>query len=407
MARRAWGEGALFENKNKKVWMWAGYYYDIDGHKQRKYLSAADKPILMKKVKEWQNRLVDGHIVADKSITLEKWSTQWLATIKPTVKSNTYKYYKSLINNHISPILGQTKLENLESMQIQNFLNNLLGKKGIKKKSIISATTVNKIRETIRAILNSAVENGLIYKNVIRGTKRVRGDKKKIVALSENELKAFLAVAKEGLYIYNGCKKPYKEDLGMKYHKQAYYTAIYLAATTGMRKGEVFGLEWSDINFESGVLSISHNLVGINKIETPKTASSFRNIKLASETIAVLKDWQKYQQNFAIDFGKKAFKNTFNLVFTNTVGNSISVDNFLHRYWKKICNEANTPKGFTFHGLRHTFATMLLQKVNVKVVSEILGHSDVAMTMRVYAHALPSMQEVAVQEIEKIFKENT
>lgn len=402
MARRNWGEGTIYYDKVRDRYRWAGYYKTIDGQRKRKVIASRDKKYLMLEIDAWMARLDHGCLIPNKDITLDAWCTDWLNMIKPTVKAATYTYYESLTRNYIKPKLGYKLLKNLTTMDIQLFLNSLVGHQGIKEDHVLSARSVNKIRSTLRAILNAAVDNGNMHVNPVRRTKRLQGQDRKIVALNEDQLKRLLDVASHGEYIYIDIKQHYKEDDGMKYLREEYYAAIYLAATTGMRKGEVFGLMWSDVNLDKNILTVSHNLVGTNKVDTPKTKSSNRNIILTQNTVNVLKDWKQKQERFAVEFGPTVFKNKFGFVFTNTRGNSISVDNFLHRYWYKLCKAANLPDGFTFHGLRHTHATCLLQSgVNVKVVSERLGHSDVSMTMRVYAHALPSMQAEAVKALEK------
>ena len=400
----SWGEGYLFEETERHRYVWRGRYVDVDGTHKRKSFVAVKKKDLMDKVEEWQHHLKNRCYQPETNITVQAWCDRWLGLIKPTVKQSTYDFYDYICRLYICKAFGVVNLKDLTTVQIQTYINSLvttLSSKDGKNKKYLSPRTANIVRVTFKTILFSAVDNGILSINPVAKTKPLREIQKPKAVLDSKQLLKLLKVAEEGKYINEGNAQERKPDRATTFLIHCYYAAIHLAATTGMRKGEVFGLQWSDLDFSKKILHVSHNLVDTDKIDTPKTQSSIRNILLSQKTVEVLKHWQKEQEEFAKEFGSSEFKNVLDFVFTNSTGHSVSVDNFLHRHWTKLCKAAEIPGGFTFHGLRRTHATLLLQQgCNVKAVSERLGHSDVAMTMRVYAQVLKSMQEEAVKVID-------
>jgi integrase len=181
----------------------------------------------------------------------------------------------------------------------------------------------------------------------------------------------------------------------------------FLALTTAMREGEIFALRWQDIDLEQGTVQVR---MGVQEvfiqgkkrfdIRETKTVYSRRKIGLTKATIEVLKRHLARQEEASQALGE-VWKNTYNLVFPNAVGGLMISHNFVRRNYKRLLTRLGISSRVRFHDLRHTCATLLLSRgVNVKVVSEMLGHSDIGITLRVYAHVLPHMQQSAVQEME-------
>ncbi len=397
MIRRNYGEGT-FINVNDR-YEWFGRYQDLDGKLRRKHIVAKDKKNLKAKVKEWLLMLDDRrHLKAKQDLTLEEWSNIWLRVRQGTAKDSTYQFYYSLVHNHIIPGLGQCNLKDLKPLNIQTWLNGLIHPPKDSLTIPLSAKTVNSIRTTLITILNYAKINSRIKINPALETNKVIGSKKTIIALTIEQSKKLLKVARDGNYL------PDFDDDGKIYLKKCYYAAIFLATFTGMRKGEVFGLLWSDIDFSKKMIVLRHNLV-LGKLGTPKTPSSNRNVILDNKTINVLKAWKDYQEDFQTSVGKELFNNENNAVFTNAFGHFVSVDNFVHRHWKWIKKAANLPDDLGFHAAtRHTHISQLLAAgVNVKVVSERTGDSA-EMIYKTYAHVLPSMQAAAIKAIAEFQK---
>lgn len=401
MIRRLKGEGSYDYRDNTDQWRWRGYYTTPNGVHKRKEIVAKSRKVLRAKVQKFLDGIENSNTDTINNITLKKWCNIWLNDIiKLSTKPNTYRNYKRTANNHIIPNFGNVRLRDLKPILIQEWLNDLC--------KTHAAGTVITIRNHFIIILNAAIDYGYIKINPVKRTKPPRKSKKEIVPLTDAEIKKLLYIAAEGSYIYYGAKQKWIEDEGMIYLRKSYFVVILLALTTGMRQGEIFGLKWSSINFSKKTLYVKNNMIsigGMETLDTPKTSTSIRNILLPDKTVHTLRKWKKYQH----EYGKKwsgVYSNEKHLVFTNSFGKMVSVTNFLKRYFRKMLRASGIDDSVTFHTLRHTHATQLLKHgVNIKVVSERLGHSSTSVTMDIYAHALPDMQDSAVDKLNNIFND--
>jgi len=173
-----------------------------------------------------------------------------------------------------------------------------------------------------------------------------------------------------------------------------------------MRQGELLGLRWADVDLDTARLHVraimqrNHEGIGLRE---PKTASSRRQIALTGMAIAALRRHRARQLEERLAAGARWQDN--DLVFTNSVGRPIEASNLLKRSFKPLLKKAGLPD-IEFHGLRHTAATILLkQRVPAKVVSEMLGHAQVAVTLAIYTHVLPDMQSEAAAAMESALRE--
>lgn len=393
--RRDWGQGTRYFDNKRGRYVYECRYVDAEGNHKRKKIVAKSKKMLSKKIKDWQSNLEEGIYSSSDSTTVSQLAELWMAAIRSAIKPNTYRQYQSLLRTYIVPTYGEYKLNRLRAVRIQIWLNSLLDSPSLGTDRL-SARTVNAIRNTWRTMMGFAVTNGLTSNNPLTKVKHVREEHRTPVALTEAQLKKLLTVAKAGDY-YPG------DDIFAHYLKREAYVAVVLAARTGMRRGEVFGLDWSAIRVDQHLLTVRYTLLANRRRASPKTKSSERNILLDDDTLQVLKRWKSYQAEYATHYSG-VYCNPQHLVFTTGRGTPVSMDNFRQRHWNAMCRAAGIP-GFGFHGLRHTHATLLLKAgVNVKVVAERLGHADVAITMRTYAHVLPTMQASAVEAIMKLNK---
>lgn len=178
-----------------------------------------------------------------------------------------------------------------------------------------------------------------------------------------------------------------------------------LALTTGMREGEIFGLSWPDVDLEKKTLVVHVGLKEAEKgftIGKTKTTYSRRRIALSQAAVDALRSHRERQLDEKVAMGER-WDSSYDLVFPNHFGRPIIADNFVKRHFKPRLQLLGISDDTRFHDLRHTCATLLLSAgVNVKVVSEMLGHADVSITLRIYAHVLPGMHEVAAQTMDDI-----
>lgn len=393
--RRDWGQGTRYFDVKRNRYVFEGRYVNAEGVHKRKKLVAKSKKTLSQKIKNWQKNLHNGVYQDTGSLTVKQLSDLWLPAVKTTVKPNTYRQYRFAINTYIIPTYGTKKVDQLQPVQIQIWLNSLYHQPDVQTQTL-SARTVNIIRNVWRTMMGFAVTNGLAATNPLAKVKHIREERQPPVALTEEQLAKLLKVAKEANY-YPG------SDAFAYYLRREAYVAVVLAARTGMRRGEVFGLDWDTVHLAQHLLTVRYTLLADRTRASPKTKSSERNILLDDDTVRILSQWKAYQNAYAAHYSG-IYANLHRLVFTTGHGTPVSMDNFRQRHWNAMCKVAGIP-GFGFHGLRHTHATLLLKAgVNVKVVAERLGHADVAITMRTYAHVLPTMQASAVEAINRISK---
>lgn len=405
--RRSFGEGTIYENKKRERWEGQFSYIDpATGKTKRKLITGKNQTDVSIKGKLFLRNIEDGLLPEADKLTIWAWLDRWLTDyIKPNVRIKSYEKYESSLRLYIKPTIGHRIITKIKAPDIQRVFNEMLTTAG-KNKQGVSSLTVRMTRRYLSMAFDKAIEVGLVPRNIIKATSPPRLVKDEIRPLSEEQAEALLKTAKSGEYIFYGCKQQQKPDISTEYLKAMAYMVVLLALNTGMRLGEVFGLKWPDISFESNSVSIGRSLVaschGVH-FEEPKTKSSRRIIPIPEKITQALEIYQKQQKYYADELGDK-FVNTENLVFPNAAGNPMNTVNFTRRYFKRIAGQAGLDKTFSFHDLRHTHATLLLKKgVNIKVISERLGHSSIQLTLDTYAHLMPDMQETAVRVLEDLF----
>jgi integrase len=265
--------------------------------------------------------------------------------------------HEEIVRIHLKPNIGKIKLDRLSALQVQSLYR-------LKLDSRLSARTVLIIHTTLHKALKQAVRWLLIPRNVTEAVNPPRPSVKEIRPLSAEQVKSLLGAAKgdrwEALYV--------------------------LAVSTGMRQGELLGLKWEDVDLQVGILRVRRTVFN-GVVNAPKTARSNRSVRLTREAIRVLKDHPRGGE----------------WVFSTRVGTSLSTHNLTNRSWKPLLKKSGLPQSTRFHDLRHTCATLLLTKgVHPKIVQEMLGHSSITITLDLYSHVLPDMQEKAVSAMEDI-----
>jgi integrase len=251
-----------------------------------------------------------------------------------------------------------------------------------KLESGLAPRTVNYIHQTLHKALRQAVADGLVPRNVASVVKAPRPAKKEMRYLDLEQAEALLEAARgdrlEALYV--------------------------LAIRTGMRQGELLGLRWSDVDLETGTLQVRRTLAstkgGVAVYNPPKSGKG-RALMLSEKTIEALRRHRATQNEERLRLG--GLWEDHDLVFPDPWGKPTRRWTLDRRSFVPLLERADLADAVTFHGLRHTFATMMLKGgINVKVVSEMLGHADVALTLNVYSHVLPGMQVEAARKIDEL-----
>lgn len=394
MSKRSSGEGTFYHDDKRNLWFFQMTYYDVENQWHRQKFSGKTRRLALEKWKAFKEQLDKSKEPVPEVITVADWLHECMTTmVKPRIRARTYEKYVSSLKNYVLPAFGDMPLADLTTEALQRHFNGLLVHGGIKGTGI-SSSTVRAARRYLSMCLEEAVRAGKLERNPAKMTRPPKLTKKEIVVLTKDEVDCLINAALEIDHPYMG---------------RMMSELIALTAHTGLRQGEVFGLRWEDIDLEQAALHVRRSLahvVGKGAVfQAPKTMKSRRTVALMAKDVEQLRSYQVWQKEYADSLG-----NMFHwqdLVFTSPFGDPLSPTNFARRYFHPLLKKCKIREGFTFHGLRHTHATLLLQQgVNPKVVQERLGHSSIKVTMDTYSHVLPDMQRPAVDALNKIFKED-
>lgn len=363
--------------KNKKT---GKYYYTVDigidcltgKRKQKKKRGFITKKEAENALTKLLSEVHIGTYLEPSKLLYGEYLESWFNTKKHSVGIQTAKVLKGYLNSRIIPSLDNIKLAKLTSLYMQNYVNSLRDE-GLKR------GTIEKIIKVIRNSLEHAIDLELISKNVAAKTKLPKADKEELTVWNEHEVQLFLKTVQDSRYSI----------------------VFHMVLVTGMRQGKLLGVRWKDVDLEKGHLTISQALSHDRKtfLLGGKTKSSLRKILLPVSTIAKLKKHRAVVWKEKLSQGEEYQDN--DLVMCTPFGTPINPAN-VRRSLNALIQKAAVPK-IRFHDLRHTHATLLLAKgVNVKVISERLGHSNIKITLDTYSHVLPKMQEDAVNKIEEI-----
>lgn len=357
------------------------FYVDENGTKRQVERGGFNtKKEAEKALNEQINKVEKGEYFKADVSTLGEYLEYWMQTYAiANVAPSTYERYEYFVKD-LKPLHG-IGIADLKNYHIQNFYTKLLreGKK--------SASTVLKIHRFLHLALGHAVKWQMILNNPVDNVEPPKALQKQIKTFNKETLTDFL------------------EFVDNRDHN--FYIGVMLAAETGMRRGEVCGLELTDINTKTGILTVNHILEYIKgKVvkKDPKTKKSRRSIVLFDSTRKKIEAWITELKAQKLEYGEGYIVN--NYVFRQENGNYYDpqyVTQKFNRYMRAYCKDKDI-KPISFHGLRHTHATLLLETgMHPKVVSERLGHSTTGITMDLYSHVTESIQRDAIQKAEGIF----
>ena len=321
---------------------------------------------------------VDEGIYTEQSkITVKQWMETWLAEFTGDVKDSTRTSYRQHMNNHIIPALGAVKLSELTPAACQKFINDLSRVKGL------SAKTVKNVHGVLHHALKQAVRLGYMRMNPTEACTLPRIEKAKIEPLDAPEIKRLLDVLGDDVY----------SDV------------LRVDIFTGMREGEILGLQWSCVDFDRGTITIEKQLSrprvkGEEYRFTSLKNDKPRTIQPAPFVMQILKRQRRRQAEQRIQAGGAWDDCGFpDLVFTSETGKYLNYTIVL-RHLKKALEVAGLPEK-RFHDLRHTYAVSSLQAGDdVKTVQENLGHHTAAFTLDQYGHVTESMRQASAQRME-------
>jgi integrase len=380
---RANGEGDVFPRKNKagRITSYRGAYVGPDG--KRRYVSGKTKTEAREALATARAEAAGGVVLDAGKLTVAEYLERWLSDcLTPLVKSgkmehSTYVRYAGIVNNHISPTIGRKKLRDLSRAEVRA-LYSAKGKE-------LSPRSVDYIHVTLQKALSQAMRDDLITRNVATGERpRSSRNQEEIKALSSERVRALLVAARgtrnEALYV--------------------------VAVRTGLRQGELLGLKWRDVDLAGRRLSVRRALKvtdhGLD-FGPPKNNASRRSVPLSKTAMAVLQAHRTRQNEERLRLGE--LWQDHDLVFPNRVGKPMDHGNLYDREYKPLLERAGLgDEGFTFHSLRHTFATELFnQRKRPKIIQSLLGHSSITQTMDTYSHLLDDVDDAEIGGLDEAF----
>jgi integrase len=370
--QRGHGEGSIYQRQDGR---WAASI-TLENRKRKTFYGKTRKEV-QEKLRVALNEQKQGILSTGPQQSMKQFLEQWLEEVhKPAIRIGTYKGYRRYLDKHIFPALGHIAIQKLTPQRVQAFYTRKL-------QEGLSAKSVNNIHGMLHKALDQALRWGLVPRNVCDAVSLPKQTRHEIQPLTEKQARQLLVAARghslEGL--------------------------LTLAVTTGMRAGELLALKWQDINFDTRSLHIRHSMSyisGKGYLEfEPKTSKGRRKVVLPSFVCEALKLHHTRQLEVRLKAGARWQDR--DLVFCNKYGGYLDPAHLRQRF-DRLLREANLPD-VRFHDLRHSAATILLSMgVPAKVVQEILGHSQISMTMDIYSHVLPDMQQEAMDKMNDLFR---
>lgn len=383
--KRKYGEGSIYQRKDGR---WVAKYKSVNMLKPC-VVYAKSESEAKRKLRELKKDAAKG-LVKSTSRRFGDYADQWLYTFKlRSVEDSSFDKYESAYLTHIKPAFGKMQLASIHSEQLQKLL--------VEKSQTLSLTVVKIIYIILSEIFSYAHSEGDLSRNPMHNVKMPKKatfkPEREIVALESDEVRAVERIAEM------------KNKNGRPCIMQAH--ALVFLVHTGLRCGEFLALKWSDIDFESRIVTVNKNLSmvydrdkdGVRikhkkaRIKCTKTASGNRIVPLNTKAIAALNSLKAVYREMDI---------VSDSVAVTRKGTTLSSDQ-LRRVLRRVLAYAGIDKPFTLHQLRHTFATQALNAgIPITVVSKWLGHANISVTYNTYIHVLESAEAAAVELLEAI-----
>jgi integrase len=380
MARRGHGEGSIYQRSDGR---WAASI-SLEGGKRKTFYGKTRKAV-QEQLKTALHQQQQGILATGPQQKVEQFLLHWLENVhKQSIRSRTYERYEEIVRLHLVPGIGHHQLQKLSPQHLQSFYTKKLEER-------LSTTTVISFHNVLHKALETAVRWNLISRNVCDLVSPPRRKRFEIQPLSVEQVQQLLAATRD--------------------HRLE--ALFLLALATGMRRGELLGLKWQDINFQAEMLQIRRILTrvptkvkkpqGATYVEAePKTEKGRRSIILPQFVLEALKLHRFRQSEARLKAGVEWQEHDY--VFCTSVGTHLHPTRDVLNQLKVLLAKAGLP-AIRFHDLRHSSATMLLSMgVHPKIVQEILGHSQISMTLDTYSHVLPTMQKEAMSKLNELLQ---
>lgn len=359
-------------------------YIGRDSQGRRHYFSETVKGTLKDAKKRLTEKIGEkdaGKLIKASRITLNEYLDKWLeSAVSNRVRPNSFHHYKMRMKFQVRPHLGHYRLESITPMHVQNLITKL-------HQQGIASTTIKKVHAILSSAFKQAVKWRILQSNPAEGVEVAREakneSKKHMRTLTPEQAAKFLS----------------------SLSSDRYHALFLLAIMGGFRPEEYLGLRWHDINFAKGIVTVRTVLIwkasgGGWYFGEPKTRRSKRNVPLPQSVMDALLEHKRTQDEWKSKAGESY--NDHGLVFATKSGLPIDQRNLRYSFRRRMI-KAGLSSDIRLYDLRHSCASLLLAaNVHPKVVSERLGHSSINITLDVYSHVLPTMQEAASEKLEQI-----
>lgn len=373
--------GSITKNKLTGKWDFvfnAGINPLTEKRKQIKRRGFESKRHAMDAMTKLKAEILENEFLDLTKMTYARYMEEWFDERKNRLQKTTFEIHSIYYRNIIKPRLGHLKLQQIAPIQIQKFINDLVNDTNY------SEHTIHLIFRIVSASFKKAKVLKLIKDNSADGIALPKIKKKEISVWSLEQVNFFISEAKK-------IKRLTRCHIG-----------FLMSIFTGMRQGEILGLRWKDIDFESQTIFVRQTLTQNAEIKVgAKNDASVRSIHIPSKLVEELRTHRKQILEEKLLLGSNYFD--FDLVICTKSGKPMIPRNFRKEFYH-LTEKIGLPK-IRFHDLRHTHATILIQQnVNVKLISERLGHADIETTLNTYSHVLPDMQKSVSDKLEKIIE---
>lgn len=350
------------------------YVPNDTGKKKPKSLYAHSEAEVKAMAYQLELDILQGKYIATSKTTFENYMEKWFNIHKKSISEATAENYKYYMDKHIIPGIGKFKLQELKHQDIQNFYNNMLASVG--------ANTVKHAHTIVNQVLETAVKNELIYRNPAQLVDLPKITKFKPKIYDEKTYRKFVSKIK---------------DSTMK-------IAVLLAGNAGLRKEEILGLRWKDIDYSNKKINIEQVLIRLKgriEFKKPKTDLSERTFYIDDSLIQALKEHQKKQEADKLKHGKNYER--YGLVVCQENGKYYRPDMFYHLFIKAV-KETGSPI-IRFHDLRHYNASQMARKgIPIKTAMKRLGHARVETLLDIYTHSDEEQDRKAAKKLGKMYK---
>ncbi|OHY76660.1 site-specific integrase [Priestia aryabhattai] len=374
-------KGSITKNKQTGKWDFvfnAGVNPSTGKRKQIKRRGFTTKRHAMDAMTKLKAEILTNDFLDLNAMTYASYMDEWLDERKNQLQKTTFEIHSIYYQNVIKPKLGHFKIQQITPLHIQKFINELVSQ------NTYSEHTVHLIYRIVSASLKKANILKLVSDNPASGITLPKIRKKEMKVWSLEQVNHFINESKKTKRLTR-C-----------------YIGFLIALLTGMRQGEIMGMRWKDIDMEAQIIYIRQTLTQDAEIKYgAKNDSSVRSIHISNKLISELKAHRKRVIAEKLLLGQDY--NDFDLVICTQSGKPMIPRNFRKEFYN-LTEKIDLPK-IRFHDLRHTHATMLIQQnVNVKLISERLGHAEIGTTLNTYSHVLPNMQKTVSDELDKIIE---